>query len=113
VYLRGYPVNAFRGSKAALASLEYRFPVKNLEEGWDSKPWFFRRMHGAIFAEAGNAWDLAFHGAEFKRSVGAEVRFDMYLAYYVPATLRIVLVNGMDDQGLKQIYVSFWLPMGL
>ena len=26
VYLRGYPVNVLRGQKAALASLEYRFP---------------------------------------------------------------------------------------
>lgn len=113
VYLRGYPVNVLRGRKAALASLEYRFPIKNLEDGWDSKPWFFRRMHGAVFAEAGDAWNLAMHGEQFKRSVGAELRFDMYLAYYVPATLRFVLVNGLDDLGQKQIYFSFWLPMGL
>ena len=71
----------FRGRKAGLASLEYRFPITDIELGLSSTPVFLRRVHGAVFAEAGNAWDNAFRSKEFKRSAGAEVRLDTDLAY--------------------------------
>ena len=110
VYLRGYRINAFRGRKAGLASLEYRFPIKDIELGWSSAPIFLRRVHGAVFAEAGNAWDNAFRSREFKRSAGAEVRFDTNLTYYLPITFRIVFAHGFDDKGESQVYVSLWMP---
>ena len=110
VFLRGYPINSFRGSKAALASLEYRFPIKNIETGWSTAPVFFRRLHGAVFAEAGNAWNNAFRSSEFKRAIGTELRLDTDLAYYLPITFRIVLVKGLDDQGESLVYFSLWLP---
>jgi Tol biopolymer transport system component len=115
VYLRGYPLNQFRGQNAALASLEYRFPIVNIEDGSGQMPVFFRRLHGAVFAEAGNAWDEgAFHGEDAKRSVGAEARFDMDLAYgLIPVTLRLVVAKGLDEFGELQTYLSFWMPLGL
>ena len=57
VYLRGYPAAEFRGENAALLSLEYRLPIVNIERGGGQTPFFWRRLHGAVFAEAGNAWD--------------------------------------------------------
>ncbi len=110
VYLRGYRINEFRGRKAALASLEYRFPIKDIELGWSSTPLFLRRVHGAVFAEAGNAWDNAFRSREFKQSAGAEVRLDTNLAYSLPITFRIVFAHGFDDKGESQVYVSLWMP---
>jgi Tol biopolymer transport system component len=110
VYLRGYRVNAFRGRKAGLASLEYRFPIKDIELGWSSTPVFLRRVHGAVFAEAGNAWDNAFRSREFKRSAGAEVRLDTNVVYNVPVTFRIVFAHGFDDKGESRVYVSLSLP---
>ncbi len=110
IYLRGYRINAFRGRKAGLASLEYRFPIKDVELGWSSTPVFLRRVHGAVFAEAGNAWDNAFRSREFKRSAGAEVRLDTNLAYYLPITFRIVFAYGFDVKGESQFYVSLWMP---
>ena len=114
VYLRGYPANEFRGQKAALASLEYRFPIVNIEHGGGQTPLFLRRLHGAVFAEAGNAWDEgAFHGSDAKRAVGAEARLDLDLAYRLPLTLRIVVAKGLDDQGESQAYLGLWVPFGL
>jgi len=78
--------------------------------GWSSTPVFLRRVHGAVFAEAGNAWDNAFRSREFKRSAGAEVRLDTNLAYYLPITFRIVFAYGFDDKGESQVYVSLWMP---
>ncbi len=110
VYLRGYPVNAFRGMKAALASLEYRFPIRNLESGFNTAPIFLRRLHGAVFAEAGNAWDGSFRSSDFKRAVGGELRLDTTLSYYVPITFRLVVAKGLDDRGEMVTYISLWLP---
>jgi Tol biopolymer transport system component len=110
IYLRGYPVNAFRGSKAALASLEYRFPIKEIELGWSSAPVFFRRFHGAVFAEAGNAWDDTFHSDDLKRSIGAEIRLDTDLVYQFPITLRLVITKGLDERGESKVYLSLWMP---
>ncbi|HEX9021348.1 MAG TPA: BamA/TamA family outer membrane protein [Nitrospirota bacterium] len=111
VYLRGYKINAFRGRKAALASLEYRFPITDIETGWSNTPVFLRRLHGAAFAEAGNVWDNAFRSSEFKRAIGAELRLDTDLAYYLPITFRLVIAKGLDDKGESQFYLSLWMPM--
>ena len=110
VYLRGYPENAFRGRKAGLASLEYRFPLANIERGGGQTPFFMRRLHGAVFAEAGNAWDGEFHSSDAKRSVGAELRLDLSVAYNLPVTLRLVIAKGLDDKGEGLINVGLWMP---
>jgi WD40 repeat protein len=110
VYLRGYPLNAFRGQKAALAGLEYRFPVRNIESGYSTTPIFLRRIHGAVFAEAGNAWDGSFRSSDFKRAIGGELRLDTTLAYYLPITFRLVVAKGLDENGESVVYISLWLP---
>lgn len=96
VYLRGYPVNQYRGQKVGLMSAEYRFPVRNLEEGFSNTPFFFKRLHGAVFAEAGNAWDAAYSRSDLKRAVGLEARMDMSLAYSFPVTVRLGIAKALD-----------------
>ena len=112
VYLRGYPAAEFRGQKIALASLEYRFPIRNIERGGGQTPVFVRRLHGAFFGEAGNAWDDgAFHASDAKRAVGAELRLDMDLAYGLPLTLRLGYARGLDEQGESQVILNMWAPV--
>ena len=111
--LRGYPENAFRGSKAGLLSLEYRFPISNLEKGFSSKPLFLRRFHGAVFAETGNVWDDTFHHRDVKSAAGAEARLDVDIGYAVPATLRIGIAQGFDEKGETRPYFGLWLPLEL
>lgn len=113
VTLRGYPANVLRGRKAALGSLEYRFPITNLERGWDTKPFYYRRFHGALFFEAGNAWDGTYHEPDLRRSIGAEARLDMTLAYYLPITIRFVVAQGLDSKGETQVYLGLWVPLEL
>ncbi len=113
VYLRGYPPNVLRGRNAALGSLEYRFPITELDRGYDTRPFYYRRLHGAVFFEAGNAWDDAFHHEDLRRSVGAEARLDMTLAYYLPITLRLVAARGLDQDGETQLYFGIWVPLEL
>lgn len=111
VYLRGYPANKYRGQKVGLATLEYRFPIRNLESGVGNMPFFFKRLHGAAFAEAGNAWDGAFDHKDLKRSVGAEASMDMTLGYFLPITVRLGLYKALDDQRDKMAVVSIWAAL--
>ena len=114
VSLRGYPANVLRGQKALFGSLEYRFPVVNVEEGSGTTPFFYRRLHGAVFFEAGSAWSGGYSGSsDLRRSVGAEARLDMTFAYYVPITIRFVVAKGLDQSGESQAYLGLWVPMGL
>jgi outer membrane protein assembly factor BamA len=111
VFLRGYPANEFRGQTAALASFEYRFPIENIESGDGQAPIFFRRVHGAVFGEAGNAWDGTFHGSDLKRSVGVEGRMDLDLAYRLPITLRLGIAKGLDEKKETMIIFGLWVPV--
>ena len=98
--LRGYPPNTFRGERAVLGSLEYRFPLLEVGRGGVSAPFFLRRLHGALFVDAGEAWsDGAFRADELHAGVGAEVRFDLLFSYYLPLTVRLGIAAGLDEEG--------------
>lgn len=111
VYLRGYPANRYRGQKVGLATMEYRFPIQNIENGVGNTPFFFKRLHGAAFAEAGNAWDDVYNRKDVKRSVGAEASMDMTLGYFLPVTVRWGLYKALDDQRDKMMVVSIWAAL--
>lgn len=108
VYLRGYPANKYRGQKVGLASAGYRFPVKNLEWGGGNTPFFFKRVHGAVFVEAGNVWDGAFQSREAKKSVGVEARMDMTVSYFLPVTVGLGLAKALDDERDTTAIVNIW-----
>ena len=111
VYLRGYPANQYRGQKVGLATVEYRFPIQNIENGNGNMPFFFKQLHGDVFTEAGNAWDDAFNRNDLKRSVGAEASIDMTLGYMLPVTMRLGLYKALDDQRDKMIDFSIWAAL--
>lgn len=54
--LRGYPENYRSGRIAWTASAEYRFPLLMIDRGLGAFPFFFDRVHGSVFFDAGNAW---------------------------------------------------------
>jgi hypothetical protein len=91
--------------------MEYRFPITNLENGAGNLPFFFKRLYGDVFAEAGNAWDGAFDSRDLKRSVGAEASMDMTLGYFLPVTVRLGLYKALDDKRDKMMAFSIWVPM--
>jgi hypothetical protein len=108
--LRGYPLNAFRGQRVLLASTEYRFPLLNLEGGVGNGPLYFRRLHGAIFAEAADVYDRGGISInDIRSAAGAEMRCDLDLGYRLPLTLRLVVAKGFDQGGENQGYLTLWL----
>lgn len=105
-FLRGYPSRLLRGQKVALGTLEYRIPLLNIERGVRTWPFFFRRVHAALFYDLGNAWDDNTTLAEFRRGVGIEVKMDMIFGHQLPLRLRWGFAEGLDQAGEQQAYFT-------
>jgi Omp85 superfamily domain/WD40-like Beta Propeller Repeat len=96
--LRGYESDAFGGTGFVLGNLELRFPLGAPLLGRSTWPIFLRRVHGAVFADAGETFDrpgeLRFAGHPFtwsqlRFSTGAELRLEIVLAYALRTDLRL------------------------
>ena len=90
--VRGYRSNYRSGRIAWTGSVEYRFPLAVVDRGLGAFPLFFDRIHGSVFADAGNAWGptLGRTGYDNPRqamlaSVGAELSV-IVGALYLPGT---------------------------
>ncbi len=96
--LRGYPSGALAGTGFVLGNAELRFPLAGLHRGKSTWPVFLSRLHGAVFLDVGDAFDLPgelpFAGhpldaEQLRFSAGAELRTEIVLGYYLRADLRI------------------------
>ncbi len=120
--LRGFPVAAVYGDWYYLSSLEYRAPLWRIDRGAGTLPLFVRTLHGAVYADAGYAFDeLPASGAEagslFSSSlvgVGAELRLGMVLGYGLGLTTRLgygFAVNGDNGYVLGSLD-GFYAQLG-
>ncbi len=89
-YLRGYTYYSIGGRKALLGSATYRFPLlRNLNRQFLHL--YFRDMYGAVFFEAGNAWNEdKIRTFGYKKSIGGEIRLNMGSFYTFPTALSLV-----------------------
>lgn len=94
--VRGFRTNYRSGRVAWTASAEYRFPLAVIDRGLGAFPLFFDRIHGSIFADAGNAWGptLGQPGYDNPRqamlaSVGAELSAIVSALYLSGLTVRL------------------------
>lgn len=104
--MRGYPTGTFLARKFVRGSVEYRFPLANQYEGFDTKPAFLRRWHAAVFADAvtvdGAFYDFVIDGyrasqfGEVFPAVGAEARLDSTLFYHLPVQFILGVHFGLD-----------------
>jgi hypothetical protein len=84
--LRGFDDDV-RGRHAVVANLDYRFPLMRIERGAGTLPWFVRSIHGALFVDAGHAWNESFRARDARVSLGAELSVDTILGFALPITL--------------------------
>jgi Tol biopolymer transport system component len=85
-FVRGLDEDEVVGSYSAVMNVDYRFPLLRIERGVGSWPAFARVLHGAIFVDAGHAWDTAFRRGDIRVSTGAEVSIDTVLGHVVAVT---------------------------
>ncbi len=89
--LRGFEESALIGDHAAVVNLDYRFPLGWVQRGLGTLPVFLRSVHGAVFVDAGHAWDRRFGAGSVHRSAGAELSFDTVLA----SSLALTVTGGV------------------
>lgn len=111
-FLRGFEAYAFGGEQYHIASAEYRFPVWDVEQGFDTLPVHFGRLSGAAYVDAGGAFngdfaDADFHlGAEPEWHVGTggELRLTTTLGYTLPTSWRLGYAHGFGKTGIDDVY---------
>ncbi|MBI2346870.1 MAG: PD40 domain-containing protein [Deltaproteobacteria bacterium] len=105
--LRGLPLSSFTGSRATLASVEYRVPLASPQRGLGTWPVFWNNLHAAVFADAGNVWNAGqgtgkFLVGQFLVGTGVEVRGDFLLGHGLPVSGRLgygIIVANRDRLG--------------
>ncbi len=110
--VRGYDDGDRSGTRAWTVSGEWRFPLWWVRAAPGLVPLYVERIHGAVFADAGNAWgpELPAPGYDNPRrdalaSVGAELRIDTDLFFTVPMGLRLGLAAPLVGDGGVRAYL--------
>jgi len=103
--IRGYEPASRRGSAFYLATAEYRLPFIDIERGIETLPAFVDRLHLAAFADVGDAPADAPRFEDVAVGIGAELRLDLTLLYYVPLRLRLGYARGLAEDGIDDFYV--------
>lgn len=102
-YLRGYPQRALVGNIFHLTNVEYRHQLYSVEHGLSTLPLFFKRVHAAALVDAGSAYETGSFGLDTVRaSVGAALRVDVYVGYFVPGTFELGYSQGLNEGGIGE-----------
>ena len=111
--LRGYPDRFLSGKNIVTTTLEYRLPLWYILRGWNTKPFFFDRLHTAAFLDGGVVWDDAdsYDRDEIRCGAGVEVRFDMVLGYLLEITPAIGIAQGLGHGGEAQAYFTIYVDL--
>lgn len=97
--LRGLPLVAFSVDRAWVSSAEYRFPLFYSERGLGTLPVALNAGHFALFADFGDVYARRNPRSRPLLGVGAELRGEFVLGYYLPVTGRLgygIIVTNRD-----------------
>jgi hypothetical protein len=97
--LRGLGEDAIVGRRAAVVNVDYRFPVLRIDRGAGTWPAFARALHGALFVDAGRAWNDQFEPADVRFALGGEISLDAVVGYVLPIALTTGAVWVSHDRG--------------
>ena len=109
-YLRGYDPGFVAGDQYHLLSVEYRAPLLWFERSKDTFPVYLRRLNGAIFGDAGDAFFGSLKFGNLHYGAGAELRLETHLIYYIDAEIMLGFAHGFSDQGGNHAYLVFSFP---
>lgn len=121
--VRGYTSGTILGNNMLAANLEYRFPVARVFRGWDTVPFFIKRLHGAVVADAVgldgfrlsnqlDGYKRERFGDDFFIGYGAELNIECTIGYYLPMTLSFGVYRG-DNRDLATEDISYFFNFRL
>ncbi len=105
--VRGFSSADLFGFHAAVVNLDYRFPIAWPQRGVGTWPVMLRSIHGALFADAGQAWDGSRANARTRQSFGVELSADTVLGYSLPLTLTAGGAWREDPSGKRRGWGAF------
>lgn len=108
--LRGYPsgLAELTGNRMALASMEWRFPIKRIERGIMVPPVAVNQIHGGLFVEGGDAWQPG-QSRHYANSAGIEITVEVIPFYgllFDTLAIRSGYAHGYDAGGEDQFYMQ-------
>ena len=110
--LRGFPADAFVGTRVVLGNAEYRVPLAYVQRGVGTWPLFLRAAHASVFIDAGQAWTERVRAAHLKLSWGGEIGADATAGYGLPFTWVAGIAWGRDRSGAfpdnRELYLPNW-----
>ncbi|HEY6877561.1 MAG TPA: hypothetical protein VI299_06055, partial [Polyangiales bacterium] len=101
------------GDTLQVVQLEYRFLLTRVNRGYDTLPWFARRLHAALYTDVGDAFYGGLSRFDWRRlgvGLGGELRLDWSARYGVDYTFRVGLARGVTEGGQWQWYTSLAAP---
>jgi hypothetical protein len=104
--LRGYGAATLSGSRMVATSLEYRFPLFEVQRGLDILPIYLSQVHGTVFYDVGTAGsDKTFATNGLRHGIGFELLGQVSVATPL-SDLRAGLAYGLSPGGSLQPYVG-------
>jgi hypothetical protein len=103
--LRGYDSTS-EGRRMQLATVDWRFPLVNVERGTMSPPIGLLDISGNLFAESGATWNEGSEPEEYRSAAGAEIHAEVNLFYALNLKLRLGFARGFDEDGDDQVYLT-------
>ncbi len=97
--IRGYPEYTKIGDHYYTANLYVTFPLRWVDLGYETLPFYLRRLHAKIFLDVGDALGPEFSFRRPLVGAGAELRLSLVQAWAVGTDLVIGVTRGLDDRG--------------
>jgi hypothetical protein len=82
----------------------------SIEKGVGTFPIYLRRLHGALFADAGNAFFGSFDSHSVRYGIGADLRLNFKIAYRIESTLSVGIAKGLSKGGVTDYYMVSAFP---
>lgn len=96
--LKGYSFYSMEGSRLALLTTTYRFPLwRKIDRRLSAL--YLDKIFGGIYFGYGNAWSNKTSLGQlkhFKKDIGGEVRMEFYSFYIYPTRVTFDAVYGLD-----------------
>jgi hypothetical protein len=103
--LRGYDDNVQVGTRIQTNTIEYRFPVTNIERNWNLTPIGVGQISSTVFIEDGAAWRKGGQ-INYLSAVGIEIRSELIIGYNFALPANLGYAYGLDDEkGGSRTYV--------
>jgi hypothetical protein len=110
--LRGFPADSFAGRNVVLLNGDYRWPIARPQRGHGTWPLMIHTVHGALFIDAGHAWNQSFHAKDLQTSFGGELSFDVVAGYFFRLTTTVGVAAGRGGYGPVRNGTTAYLRLG-